>query len=204
MRDVVVTRVEYSGPPRRSRNLEDRLIVRFPSLYQRLAALVFARLSTRSRLRRALLRRAVLSGWASVARRDFELNMVFFAPDVEFEFPAGMQTLGLSGPFRGQAGRIDALGKLFEVWGSWELEPAYFVDLGDRLLNLGFWRNRARASGVQLEPELAQVVTVRNGVIVRDQNFLSWEEGLRAAGLDPDAVHLPSRDKTGQVTARAG
>ncbi len=179
-------------------------MVRFPSVFQRLSALVFARLSPRSRLRRALLRRAVLSGWTSIARRDFELNMLFFAPDVEFEFPSDMQTLGLSGPFRGQAGRIEGLEKLFEVWGSWELEPAYFIDLGDRLLNLGFWRNRARASGVQLEPELAQIITVQNGLVVRDQTFLSWEEGLRAAGLNPDAIALPTRGKTGEVTASTG
>jgi hypothetical protein len=84
MRDVVVTRVEQGGPSRRSRNLEDRFIIRFPALYQRLAALVFARLSPSSPLRRALLRRAVLSGWASAVRRDFKLNLLFFAGDVEF------------------------------------------------------------------------------------------------------------------------
>lgn len=64
-------------------------MVRFPSLSRRLAALVFRLLSPRSRLRRALLRRALLSGWASFDRRDFEVNALFFAPNVEFEFPSG-------------------------------------------------------------------------------------------------------------------
>ena len=166
-------------------------MVRFPSLYRRLAALVFRRLGPGSRLRRALLRRALLSGWASFDRRDYEVNSAFFAPDVEFEFPAGMQTLGLSGSFRGH--RKDALAKIFEVWGTTELEPAYFLDLGDRVLNLGFWRGEARASGIPLETELAQLATLGDGVVVRDQNFFSWEEGLRAAGLEPDSLALPVR-----------
>jgi hypothetical protein len=85
---------------------------------------------------------------------------------------------------------MQALERIFEVWGS-ELEPAYMLDLGDRLLNLGFWRTRARASGVPLEQELAQLVTVRDGLVIRDQNFFSWEQGLRAAGLEPDAITLP-------------
>jgi hypothetical protein len=202
MQDVVVTQVPHSWSPRRSRNLEERIYIRFPSLLQRQAALVF-RLSPRSRLRRAVLRRAFLSGWASFQRRDLKLNFLFFAPECEFEFPPGLQTLGLDDSYRGHEGRMEALSKLLDVWGS-ELEPAYMLDLGDRLLNLGIWRTQARASGVPLEQELAQLVTVRDGLVIRDQNFLSWEEGLRAAGLDPDAVAFPLRGKTSQVASSAG
>jgi hypothetical protein len=131
MQDVVVTRVQHSWSPRRSRNLEERILVRFPSLLRRQAALVF-RLGPRSRLRRALLRRAFLSGWASFQRRDLKLNFLFFAPECEFEFPPGLQTLGLDDSYRGHEGRMEALTKLLDVWGS-ELEPAYMLDLGDRV-----------------------------------------------------------------------
>lgn len=202
MRDVVVTPVQHSWAPRRSRNLLERLLVRFPSLYRRQAALIF-RLSPRSRLRRVALRRAFLSGWASFQRRDLKLNFLFFAPECEFEFPPGLQTLGLDDSYRGHEGRLDALNKLFDVWGS-ELEPAYMLDLDERLLNLGIWRTQARASGVPLDQELAQLVTARDGLVFRDQNFLSWEEGLRAAGLDPDAITLPARRKASQAASSAG
>jgi ketosteroid isomerase-like protein len=178
-------------------------MVRFPSLFRRLAALVF-RLSPTSRLRRALLRRALLSAWASFDRRDFEVNLIFFAPDAEFEFPSGMQTLGLDDSFPGHEGRIEALNKILEVWGATDLEPAYILDLGDRVLPLGFWRAQASASGVPLEQEFAQLGTVRDGLIVRDQAFFSWEEGLRAAGLDPDAIALSAHEKTSQPASTAG
>jgi ketosteroid isomerase-like protein len=190
MREVVVTPVRRGESQRSSRNLEERFVVRFPNLYRRIAAELTRRLGPRSRLRRVLLRRALLSAWASIDRRDFELNVVFFAPDVEFVFPAEMQKLGLEGPFRGHQGRIEAIEKWNEAWGTTELEPAYLLDLGNRLLCLGFWRNRARASGVPLEQEYAQLVTVREGLIVHDQSFFSWDEGLRTAGLAPEAMAL--------------
>jgi hypothetical protein len=199
MPGVVITRVHYTGPGR-SRNLQERLMVRFPSLFRRVAPLVF-RLKPRSRLRRLLLRRAVDSGWASFDRRDFEVNFLYFAADTEFEFPPAMQTLGIPASFRGHEGRIEGMSTIFEVWGS-ELEPVYVLDLGDdRLLNLGFWHIRGRASGLLLEQELAQLVTVRHGLVIRDQTFNSWEEGLRAAGLNPDAIALPARGRARRENA---
>jgi len=162
-------------------------MVRFPSLFRRLAALAF-RLGPRSRLRRAVLRRAHISAWASFDRRDFEVNLLFFAPDAEIEPPAGMQTLGLDDSFSGHEGRIEALNSFRDVWGETDFEPAYMLDLGDRVVPLGFLRARASASGVPLEQEFAQVGTLRNGLIVRDQTFFSWKEALEAAGLDPDAM----------------
>jgi hypothetical protein len=204
MRDVVVTRVERSGPPRRERDLVERLMVRFPDAYRHLAAWVFLRLSPRSRVRRALLRRSLISAWDAFYRRDFELILVRYAPDVEYEFGPGLQTLGLGGVFRGHEGMLEAFGKQAEAWESWELEPSYIVDLGDRVLSLGFNRSRARASGVTLEQEFAVLMTVQDALIVRNQNFFSWEECLRAAGLDSEAITLPSRRKSGQVTASTG
>jgi hypothetical protein len=205
MQNLVVTRAECNGPPRRGRNLEERLMVRYPALYRRLAALFQRRLlSPRSRLRRAILRRGLLSGWAAFNRRDFELMLVRYAPDVGFEFDPGEKTLGLGGTFRGHEAMVEGLGALAEGWGQYELEPAYILDLGDRVLNLGFQHARGRASGVNLEQEVAQLVTGREGLVTHDVHFFSWEEGLRAAGLDPDAIALPSRVKARQGGSSAG
>ena len=86
-------------------------MVRFPSLYQRLAALVQRLFSPRSRLRRAILRRGLLSGWAAFSRRDFELTLVRYAPNLEVEFrprhpdARGRRDLpGSSGDARGACG----------------------------------------------------------------------------------------------------
>jgi hypothetical protein len=38
--------------------------------------------------------------------------------------------------------------KLIEIWGS-ELEPAFVLDLGDRLLNLGYWHTQAHGAAIR-------------------------------------------------------
>jgi ketosteroid isomerase-like protein len=95
------------------------------------------------------------------------------------------------------------LGELTEGWDQIELEPAYTLDLGDRVLALGFQHARGHASGVQFKQEVAQLVTVREGLVVRDVHFFTWEEGLRAAGLDPNAFALPARGRTAQAASSA-
>lgn len=62
---------------------------------------------------------------------------------------------------------------------------------------------RARTSGVLLDQEYAQLVTAPEGLVTRDQGWFQWEEGLRAAGLDPDAVALPRR-RTAERAAGGG
>ena len=179
-------------------------MVRFPGLFRRLASLAQRRLAPRSRLRRALLRRHILSGWYAYNRRDFELMLVRYASQVEFEFPPGQQTLGLSGTFRGREAMAAALSEQIEGWGSVELELAYVLDLGDRALGLGFMHVRGSASGVRLQQELGQMITAGpEGLAVRDQAWFSWEEALRAAGLDPDVLVLPRRRESRQAVPSA-
>jgi ketosteroid isomerase-like protein len=179
-------------------------MVHLPFLYRRLAALLWRLFSPGSRLRRAILRRQLLSGWAAFSRRDFELTLVRYAPDLEGEFDPGIQTLGVGETFRGRRGMLEALAELAEGWDRWELEPAYILDLGDRVLSLGFFRSHAHTSGVQLERELAQLLTVREGLVARDHAFFGWEEGLRAAGLDPVGITLPFGGKAGQAASSSG
>jgi hypothetical protein len=193
VQNVVVTRVQCNGPPVRSRNLEEHLMVRFPGLYQPLSALVLRLLSPDSRLRRALARRAFISGWAAFNRRDFKLMLVRYAPDVAFEFDPGQQALDLGGIFHGHQGILDGLGQLAEGL-DMRFEPAYVLDLEDRGLVLGYFHAHAPASGVKLEGEIAQLITLREGLVARDQSWYAWEEGLRAAGLDPGAIALPKQD----------
>ncbi len=196
MPDVVVTQVDWSGP-RRSRKLEERVAVRFPDAARALGALALRRFKPGSRLRRVLLRRALVAGWGAVSRQDFELRRVFFAPEVESEFPSGAQTLGLSGVLQGHASMEGAIREFTGDWESWELEPAFVLDIGDRLLMLGFFHARGRASGVEINEEYAQLLTLQDGFVTRDQSWLGWEEALRTAGLDPAKFRLPPGGKEG-------
>ena len=103
------------------------------------------------------------------------------------------------GTFRGHEAMAAALGELVEGWSQFELEPAYILDLGDRVLVFGFQHARGDASGVQLEQAIVQLVTVVKGLVTRDVHFFTWEEGLRAARLAPDAIVLPSGGRAGHL-----
>jgi ketosteroid isomerase-like protein len=176
-------------------------MVRFPGVWRALFGLGQRLLSPRSPMRRALLRRNVVSGLAAASRRDFELMLVRYAPDVENEFDAEFEALGIGGTFRGHGGMLAMIQAFGEAWERWELRPAAVVDLGDRVLVLGVLRLPGNVSGLELEQELAQLITPRGGLVAREQAFMSWEKGLRAAGLDPDAIALPSKGKADEVEA---
>lgn len=168
-------------------------MVRFPGAWRVFAVLVNRLLGPRSRLRRALLRRSLISAYAAASRRDFELMLVRYAPDVEFEYDPDFEALGLGGTFRGHGGMVNMLQTWGEAWERWDVRPAAVLDLGDRFVGLGHVRLPGTASGLELEREFAQLLIVRAGVVAQEQEFLSWDKGLRAAGLDPGAITLPAR-----------
>jgi hypothetical protein len=192
MPSVVATPIEYSGPPRVSRNFQERLTLRAPFLYRGVTMLVMRLLSPRSRLRRTLLRRQVVSVYAAVNRRDFELLLVRYAPGVQIRFDPDLAPLGMGGTFRGHDGVLKIIETFGEAWERWVLLPAVVLDLGDRFVGLGRLHLPGTASGLEFEREFAQVWTFRRGLVVHEQQFLAWDKGLRAAGLDPEAIPLPS------------
>ena len=176
-------------------------MVRFPAAYPLLAALLWRLLSPKSHLRRAFLRRHLVSAYAAASRRDYELMLVRYAPDVEVEYDPDFEPLGLGGTFRGHAGFLEFLETWGEAWEGWEAVPAMVLDMGERGLALGHVRLPGTASGVELEREFAQLITPRRGLVASEREFMSWEKGLRAAGLDPNSIALPSRGGADQVDA---
>jgi ketosteroid isomerase-like protein len=185
MEPPVVTKV--AGPLPSGRTVTDRLTVRFP----RLARLVFA-IGIRfnkpgSAIRRDGLRRVLRSGWAAAPRKDWELMFVRYSPAVVWEIPEEFQTLGFAASYHGHDGLVQGLEQFSEAFESWEIRPDRAFDLGDRVLALGRFSGKARASGVEWEQDFSQLVELEKGQVVRDRFFYSWEQGLRAAGLDPGA-----------------
>jgi ketosteroid isomerase-like protein len=74
-------------------------------------------------------------------------------------------------------GRIDAA---FEEL---RLEPEEFRDLGDDVLLIGRLYARGRESGVEIDPPIAWLATLREGRAVRMRGYLNIQEVLEAAGL---------------------
>ena len=79
-----------------------------------------------------------------------------------------------------------------ELWSLWRTEVDDFWvesneirDLGgERVLHLGHIQFRGRASGIMVESQLALVITLRDGKIVRSEDYLSYREAIEDVGLE--------------------
>jgi ketosteroid isomerase-like protein len=143
-------------------------------------------------VRRDGLRRVLRSGWAAAPRKDWELMFVRYSPRVVWEIPEEFQTLGFAASYHGHDGLVQGLEQFSEAFETWEIRPERAFDLGDRVLALGRFRGKARASGVEWEQEFSQLVTLDKGLVIRDRFFYSWDQGLGAAGLEPGPWTKPA------------
>jgi ketosteroid isomerase-like protein len=169
---------------RSSRTLDQRLALRFP----RLAAAslrLFTRLPPGSRLRQAAVRRTVRLAVQAYNRRDLDAVAIAYGPDLEYypyrEFVEG----ALAEPcYYGPAGYRRYIDATEEVWGGdVRLEPTELIDMGDRLVLLADMPMRAQASGIPLAQTYAGVSTLRDGRVIRQDDYLSHAEALEAVGL---------------------
>jgi ketosteroid isomerase-like protein len=68
-------------------------------------------------------------------------------------------------------------------WADYELIPEEFADGGDRVVATVRFRARGRGSGIEVDGRLYDVFTLRDGKIVRMDQFTERSEALKAAGL---------------------
>ena len=114
-------------------------------------------------------------------RRDFDEATRWFHPDVEWVLPE-RQSFD-SG--RGREAVLRFWRGLDETFDELRLIPLEHVDRGDRVATRLRHFARGKESGLALEQELYhQVVTFRDGLMVRIEYFGSWPEALDAAGVD--------------------
>lgn len=68
-------------------------------------------------------------------------------------------------------------------WDDYELLPEEFEHVGDRVVVAVRMRARGRASGIPVDARFYDVYTLRQGKIVRMDQFTRRSEALEAAGL---------------------
>jgi hypothetical protein len=183
MAEVVRTPI---GPEARlptRRTLEERLMVRWPTVWTTLTRALL-RLPPRSRVRRALLRRNALSGWGAWVRGDLDLCLVRFAPDYHYDAPPEWLIAGMPSVYRGHAGLREWSANLRDAWEFLDHTPLELVDGGDVLAFLCKIRLRGRASGIELDSRLGQVFWIERGLVVRERDFSDWDDALRVMNTD--------------------
>jgi ketosteroid isomerase-like protein len=181
----VRTPVVASAEPTR-RTLGERVFVRFPALVRGLL-FVYARLSPSSRLRRAITARSLRRFAAAFNRGDLDVLLPFLHPQIKFE---GAESLvggyGLPDLPKVQHGRDEYRRRcetLIEGWDDLTFRSEEVIDLGDRLFSVSHVTGHGKFSGIALDMDLFQVVTLRNGMIVHQREFGERDKALEAVGL---------------------
>jgi ketosteroid isomerase-like protein len=113
-------------------------------------------------------------------RRDFDVAVEDFDPEIEWVLPARQWSDSCRGPE--EVKRFwEGIDDTFEEL---RLVPQEWVDAGDRVATRLRHFGRGKGSGLEIDTELYhQVVTFRDGRMVRIEYFAEWDEALEAAGV---------------------
>jgi hypothetical protein len=166
------------------RTLDQRLLLRFPRLTTAYVRLI-ARLSASSRLRQAAIGRGVRLGVEAYNRRDLEAAVVGWDP--AFEYHPGHEWVedglvescyrGLEG-YRRYAEVADSIagGRLY-------LRRVELIDLSEQLLILADAPTHDHAGDAPPSDPFATLAELKDGRVIRTQEYFDHAEALEAAGL---------------------
>jgi ketosteroid isomerase-like protein len=168
------------------RTLDQRLALRFPWLAASYARLI-GKLPPGSRLRQATLSRVVRLGAEAYNRRDLDAVVIGYHPELEYCPARSWVEAGFLEPcYHGPDGYRKYVELTAEVFGGEVyFKPVEFIDTGERIVMLANVPMRAQASGVPLTEEFAYVATLKDGRVIRLQEYYDHAEALAAVGLPP-------------------
>jgi ketosteroid isomerase-like protein len=113
-------------------------------------------------------------------RRDFDAAIADFHPDVEWVLPAHQS----SDSGRGPEAVLRFWRELDENMEELRLDPQEFVECENCVATRLRYYGRGKGSGIEIETEMYhQVVTFRDGAMVRIEYLTSWPAALEAAGV---------------------
>jgi ketosteroid isomerase-like protein len=124
-------------------------------------------------------------GFEAINRGDFESAFALYDPEIEVIEPPEVVKLGLDPVSRGREGRIRVQQRWHAEWDELRFEPEELTDLGDRLLVVSRMKGRGLNSGAAFDNDFANLLTLRDGRVIREQIFLDRAKAIEAAGKTP-------------------
>jgi hypothetical protein len=166
----------------RRRTSDERLFVRFPTLYRFLAAR-WMRLPPQSRLRRAWMKRVAGRGLAAANRRDFAVLLLAMDPAVEYHPAGDALPPGMKAIYHGHDEYEMVWRQLLDAFDDFHGEPVEVFDLGRMLLAVIEYTGHGSGSGVPVSVPLCQLFKLRQGLVIWQKDFSDRADALEAAGL---------------------
>jgi ketosteroid isomerase-like protein len=131
-----------------------------------------------------MLRHIVQVGFEAINRGDFEAAFALYGPEIEVIEPPEAMGLGLNPLSRGREGRIRVQQRWHAEWGELRFEPEELIDLGDCLLVVSRMKGRGLSSGAAFDTDIANVLVISDGRVIREQIFLDRAKAIEAAGVE--------------------
>jgi ketosteroid isomerase-like protein len=122
------------------------------------------------------------------ARGNPEIIRQVLAPEVRWEVVPGFPH---SGTYLALSGVFDFFTRLFGEFEDWHTEPSEFFETADRVIAVGTYSGRAKATGKSFESRFAHIWTVRDGVIVRLQQCADTVQLAKALRQDFSGEQKP-------------
>jgi ketosteroid isomerase-like protein len=122
------------------------------------------------------------------ARGNPEIIRQVLAPDVHWEVVPGFPH---SGTYHGLSGVFDFFTRLFGEFEDWRTEPSEFFEAADRVIAVGTYSGRAKATGKSFEARFAHIWTVRDRAIVRLQHCADTVQLAKALRQDFSGEQKP-------------
>jgi ketosteroid isomerase-like protein len=121
----------------------------------------------------------IQAGYAAFARQDIPAVLAILDPDIVWDSPASVPTGGV---FHGHDGVLGFFKGLGDGYAELHVEPADWLDAGDRVVALGRVTGIGAATGTTVDVPFAHIWTVRDGRAVAFLEFLDTATLAAALG----------------------
>ena len=118
-------------------------------------------------------------GRTRAKRPDMKPLLSLYSDDVEWHVPE-MENVPFAGPRRGIAGVRDFFDAITESLEVLQFEPREYIAQGDKVVALGRYAWRVKATGQEFSSDFAHVCTIRDGKIVRFHEYMDTAAEVRA------------------------
>jgi uncharacterized protein len=121
-------------------------------------------------------------GYDAFNRGDIDTVMRLMDPNIEWREP-DVEGLPDRGTHHGsEAVANEVFGAVAEHWDEFQAVPEEFLDAGERVIVLGYFRVRGKATGRTVDAPYAHVWTLREGKVVQHRNYVDTATFLQSLG----------------------